>query len=181
MTLESKAIIKSTKLRGKKRMQDPRVTFDKALCMITEKEQAAGKEFPLSETLAWYRNTTIAGELDVSKTYNATREEFVQMAYWSLMGAWPKKETLDSILAEGEKQTELKFREKVIFDLMHTPGSPYRDRRVTHNIYFDAKNPLKAKINLKNLLLVTGVQMGRNLPAGIKEPLKKFAVKYLIR
>lgn len=135
----------------------------------------------LSRRVMWYMNTCTPGVLDIKDTLDAEPLEFLQMAYYSLIGTLPDSSILER-WREKQGLSDREFRREVLETLMQMPEVAAKGRKIYNNIYVrrDAGRG-KPHQSLKQRILFGGYQIGRKLPLSIKTPLKKLAMKLLMR
>lgn len=168
--------------RGIDNMTDVSQNFDRAYALVQQNIEASGSRARLPvKRVAWYINTCKLGILDVQELMDADRAEFLQMAYYGLFGTLPEQ----SVIREWQSKTELSdwaYRKAVLDRLMESPEVAAKGRVIRGNIYADVDaDQGHARRGLKQKILSAGYRMSRRLPLGIKAPLKKLAMKLLMR
>lgn len=134
----------------------------------------------ISERLTFYINTCKVGIFDVKDTLEADNMEFLQMAYYSMLGALPDAEILKRWQEKAEKPAR-EFRREVMEALTAMPEIAVKNIIVRNDIYTDTQTGKGRKQSLKQRILFGGYQLSRKLPNSIKVPLKKLAMKILMK
>jgi len=156
--------------------------FDRAYALARRNlEKAGGRAQLPGVRVAQYINTCAPGVLDVQDLMEADRTEFLQMAYYGLLGSLPDQ----AVLREWQSRTELSdwaYRKAVMDCLMDNPEVAAKGRVIRGNIYADADTVQgHARRGLKQRLLAVGYRVSRRLPLRVKVPLKKLAMKLFMR
>lgn len=156
--------------------------FDRAYALVQQNIENSGSHTQLPECrVVWYINNCIPGVLDVQDLMGTDRAEFFQMAYYGLFGTLPEQ----AVILEWQSRTELSdwaYRKAVLDRLMGSPEVAVKDIVIRNNIYADADaGHGQARRGLKQRILAAGYRVSRRLPLGIKAPLKKLAMKLLMR
>lgn len=156
--------------------------FERAYALVQHNIVASGcgAELP-GINLARYINSCTPGILDMQDLMDADRAEFLQMAYYSLLGSLPDQD----VLKEWQARTELSdwdYRRAVMDCLMDKPEVAAGGRVIRGNIYADADRTRgNVRRSLKQRILTMGYRVSRRLPLRFKVPLKKLAMKLLMR
>ena len=156
--------------------------FDRAYALVQQNIENSGSHAQLPGCrVAWYSGNCTPGVLDVQDLMGTDRAEFLQMAYYGLFGALPEQ----AVIREWQSRTELtewEYRKAVLDRLMDSPEVAVKDIVIRNNIYADADaDQGHARRGLKQRILSAGYRVSRKLPLGIKAPLKKLAMKLLLR
>ena len=156
--------------------------FERAYALVQQNIEASGSRAQLPGIrVARYINSCTPGVLDVQELLEADRTEFLQMAYYGLLGSLPDQ----AVLREWQSRTELSdwaYRKAVMDCLMDNPEVTAKGRVIQGNIYADADTARGyAKRSMKQRILSVGYRVSRRLPLRIKVPLKKLAMKLLMR
>lgn len=146
----------------------------------TTGESVSEKGNMLTERLTFYINTCKVGIFDVKDTLEADNMEFLQMAYYSMLGALPEQAILARWQEKAEKPAR-EFRREVMEALTAMPEIAVKNIIVRNNIYTDTQTGKGRKQSLKQRILFGGYQISRKLPNSIKVPLKKIAMKILMK
>lgn len=157
-------------------------TFEKAYKLVQHNIETSGCGMQLPDVrVAGYMNTCTPGVLDVQDLMETDRTEFLQMAYYGLLGRLPEQD----VLQKWQSRTDLSewaYRRAVMDSLMNSPELLAGDKVIRGNIYWeDDGEKANAGRSIKQRLLSMGFRMSRRLPLGIKTPLKKIAMKILWR
>lgn len=163
-------------------MTEAFLNFERAYMLIQQNIKTAGSGMRLpTGRVIWYMDTCTPGILDVQELMEADRTEFLQMACYGLLGSLPDQ----AVTLKWQARTELSdwaYRKAVLDWLMDNPEVAARDRVVRGNIYADADASQRhARRGLKQRILSVGYQVSRRLPLRVKAPLKKLAMKLLMR
>ncbi|MBO5283041.1 MAG: hypothetical protein J6B43_07965 [Lachnospiraceae bacterium] len=163
-------------------MTDISQSFERAYALVKQNIEASGSSVQLpGSRVVLYLNTCTPGILDVQELLDADRTEFLQMAYYSLLEILPEQE----VIRRWQAKTELSdwaYRKAVLDTLMQNPEVAAKGRVIRNNIYAEADAAQGyAGRSLKQRLLSAGYQVSRRLPLCIKVPLKKLAMKLLMR
>ncbi len=156
--------------------------FERAYELVQQNIKAGGSGVQLPGVrVAWYINTCTPGVLDVQDLMEADRTEFLQMAYYGLLGSLPDQ----AVLREWLSRTELSdwaYRKAVMDCLSDSPEVAAKGRVIRGNIYA-AEDTIQghARRSIKQRILSVGYRMSRGLPLGIKVPLKKLVMKLLMK
>lgn len=156
--------------------------FERAYALVQQNIEASGSRVQLpGGRVTKYINTCTPGILDVQDLMEADRTEFLQMAYYGLLGSLPDQ----AVLREWQARTELSdwaYRKAVVDCLMDNPEVAAKGRVIRGNIYADADMAQgHARRGLRQRILSVGYRISRRLPLRIKVPLKKLAMKLLMR
>ena len=156
--------------------------FDRAYALVQQNIEASGSRAQLPGVrVVRYINTCTPGILDVQDLMEANRTEFLQMAYYGLLGILPDQK----MVREWQSKAELsdwEFRKAVLDCLMSNPEVAAKDRVIRGNIYADVDlSRGHARRGLKQRILAAGYRVSRRLPLSIKVPLKKLAMKLLMK
>lgn len=156
--------------------------FDRAYALVQRNIENSGSNTQLPGCrVVWYINNCTPGILDVQDLMGADRAEFLQMAYYGLFGTLPEQ----SVIREWQSKTELSdraYRKAVLDRLMDSPEVAAKGIVIRGNIYAETDAGLgHAKRGLKQKILSAGYRVSRKLPLGIKAPLKKLAMKLLMK
>lgn len=156
--------------------------FERAYALVQQKLEASGTEMQLpGRRVMLYQNTCVPGILDVQELMEADRTEFLQMAYYSLLETLPEQ----AVLQSWQKKTELsewEYRKAVLDTLMQNPEVAAKGRIIRNNIYADGDGQREVgRRSLKQRILAVGYRIGRRLPLSIKVPLKKLAMRLLMK
>ncbi len=156
--------------------------YERAYALVQQNMEKSGSRAQLpGGRVTWYINTCTPGILDVQDLMEADRTEFLQMAYYGLLGSLPDQE----ILRKWQSRTELSdwaYRKAVMDCLMDNPEVTAKGRVIRGNIYADTDAAQgHARRSLKQRILAVGYRVSRGLPLSIKVPLKKLAMKLLMR
>ncbi len=163
-------------------MTDILHNFEKAyaLTMRNIENSGSGMQLPGAK-VAYYINSCVPGILDVRDLMEADRTEFLQMAYYSLLGSLPD----EAVLCKWQARTDLSdcaYRRAVLDCLLDIPEVSARDRVVRGNIYSDADMTQgRPHRSLKQRVLAAGYRVSRRLPLSVKVPLKRLAMKLLMK
>ncbi len=156
--------------------------FDRAYALVQQNLEASGKGMQLpGRRVVLYQNTCVPGILDVRDLMGADRAEFLQMAYYGLLETLPEPAVLQSWQKKSEL-SEWDYRKAVLDALMQNPEVAAKGRIIRNNIYAegDAGQGVVRR-SLKQRILAAAYRIGRRLPLSIKSPLKKLAMKLLMR
>ena len=142
-------------------------------------QEAGGPVEPLDRRVSFFMDTCTPGVLDLRDTMEADNLEFLQMAYYGLFGSLPD-EALLAQWSERADEDAWTFRREVLTRLLQSPELAFKEITVRNNIYMTearagGRQPLKQRI------LFAGYMVSRKLPNSIKIPLKKLAMKILMR
>jgi len=141
--------------------------------------QEADKRLTLRVTK--YINTCRPGIFDLRDTWGADHMEFLSMAYYSLLGVLPDENAIRRWEAVKE-QSAWSFRKAVMEQMMQLPDIEMKGIVIRNNIYLaDEETVGRRRQSLKQRILFGGYRISRKLPDSIKVPLKKIAVKVLMR
>ncbi len=134
----------------------------------------------LTERVTLYMNLCRTGEFDLKDTLGAENMEFLVMAYYGLLGVLPDEGT---VARWGEKKNlpEDEFRRGVMEAMRKLPELVQKGVIIRNDVYTAPKQTGRAKQSLKQKLLMGGYQLSRRLPLSVKVPLKKLAMKLLMR
>ncbi len=156
--------------------------FERAYELVKQNIEASGCKVQLpGSRVVLYMNTCIPGILDVQDLLEADRTEFLQMAYYSLLETLPETGVIQSWQAKTEL-SEWAYRKAVLDTLMQNPEVAFKGRIIRNNIYADADECQEhAGRSLKQRFLSAGYRISRKLPLSIRIPLKKLAMKLLMR
>ena len=155
-------------------------SIDGAALQNSAGESVSEKGDMLTERLTFYINTCKVGIFDVKDTLEADNMEFLQMAYYSMLGALPEQ----AILARWQEKADKsawEFRKEVMEALTAMPEIAVKNIIVRNNIYTETQTTKGKKQSLKQRILFGGYQLSRKLPNSIKVPLKKIAMKILMK
>lgn len=134
-----------------------------------------------SKRLTFYINTCHPGVFDLQDTLEADNMEFLQMAYYSLFGTLPEKDILERWQAKAEL-SDWDFRREVLEALMQSPEIAVKEIVIRNDIYTAGTQAgSRQRQSLKQKILFGGYQLSRKLPNSIKTPLKKIAMKILMK
>jgi len=163
-------------------MTDISHNFERAYALVQQNMETSGCGERLPAVLvARYINTCTPGILDVQDLMDADRTEFLQMAYYGLLGNLPDQ----AVLREWQARTELSdwaYRKAVLDRLMENPEMTAKGWVMRNNIYADEDRARgHARRSLKQRILSMGYRVSRRLPLRIKAPLKKLAMKLLMK
>lgn len=156
--------------------------FERAYALVQQNIQASGSSVKLpGERVAYYINTCTPGILDVQDLMETDRKEFLQMAYYSLLGTLPEETVLQRWQSK-EGMSDWEYRKAVLDSLLQNPEMAAKGRVIRNNIYADMDvGQAQVGRNLKQRLLAMGYRVSRRLPLGIKVPLKKLVLKLLMK
>lgn len=163
-------------------MTDISHNFERAYALVQQNMEASGCSERLPAVrVAQYINTCTPGILDVQDLMDADRTDFLQMAYYGLLGSLPDQ----TILRKWQARTELSdwaYRKAVLDHLMANPEMEAKGRVIRNNIYADQDGAWgHARRSLKQRILSMGYRISRRLPLRVKAPIKKLAMKLLMR
>lgn len=159
--------------------------FFRAYALVQEKLAASGSRQQLpSQRVVKYMNICTLGALDIKDLMGADRREFLQMAYYGLLGHLPEREVLQKWKSwESEAcPSEWAYRKAVLDVLLENPEVSAKGLVIRNNIYgFDDGEQNRLKRSLKQRIWSLGYKFSRRLPLGIRILLKKMAMKLLVR
>ncbi len=162
-----------------------RDNFVRAHTLVQQNLAAAdgGRQLP-SQRVAQYLNTCTPGVLDIRDLMEADPTEFVQMAYYGLLGHLPEQEALQKWESwESEaRPTEWAYRKAVLDALSEDPEVSAKGLVMRNNIYADEDDGRDCmKRSLKQRIWSLGYKFSRRLPLGAKIRLKKLAMRLFLR
>lgn len=159
--------------------------FFQAYALVQENLAASGSHQQLpSQRVAEYMNTCTLGALDIKDLMGADRREFLQMAYYGLLGHLPEREVLQKWKSwESEaRPSEWAYRKAVLDALLENPEASAKGLMMLNNVYGgDNGGQNRMKRSLKQRIWSLGYKFSRRLPLGIKIRLKKLAMKLLVK
>lgn len=149
--------------------------FERAYALVQRNIEASGGRAQLPGVLVTqYINTCTPGVLDVQDLTDADRTEFLQMAWYGLLGNLPDQ----AVLRQWQSRTELSdwaYRKAVLDCLMDNPEVAARDRVIRGNIYTDEDRAQgHVRRSLKQRILSVGYRVSRRLPWASKCPLRNW-------
>lgn len=159
-------------------------SFFQAYALIQQniKSSGSGHQLP-GPQVAKYLNVCTPGILDVKDLMGTDRTEFLQMAYYGLLGRLPEQAVLQKWKKwESETQpSQWAYRKAVLDALRENPEVTAKGLVIRNNIYADDDGQDKLKRSLKQRVWSAGYRLGRRLPLGVKTQLKKWVMKLLVR
>ena len=139
------------------------------------------KSLPASSKVLFYIDTLTPGVLDLNDLANTNQKEFFQMAYYSLIGELPEEAVADN-WSRKQGLSVFEYRAKVMENLMDIPEVKAKERIIRHNIYWkQPESGQKVKKSLRQQILMLGYSISRNMPLSLKVPIKRLAMKILMK
>ena len=163
-------------------MKDISRNFERAYELVQQNMETSGSGARLPGVrVTKYINSCTPGVLEVQELFEADRTEFLQMAYYSLLGSLPEQEVLETWQSRTDL-SEWAYRRAVMDSLMNRPEVLAGDRVIRDNIYMEEPGRGgQARRGIRQRILSAGIRISRRLPLGIKAPLKKLVMKVLLR
>ena len=147
-------------------------------------ENNAGADAPvkqLGENVFKYVSACPNKMFDIAGTLCAGRGEFIQMAYFGILGQMPDEDMQEQMIKSCENMGEDDFRAYVISSVSNKPQAVLKNTIIRNNIYGCANNGRENGTTLKQKIIFGGYQLGRKLPNWIKSPIKKIVIYFLTK
>lgn len=150
--------------------------------VVQQNIETSGSELQLPPPrVTLYLNTCTPGILNVADLTDADRKEFLQMAYYGLLGRLPEEPVLRRWENEGQL-SERAYRKAVLDTLLENPEAAAKGRVILNNIYADEEGGQgHVHRSLKQRIWTFGYKVSRRLPLSVKIWLKKLAMKLLVK